>query len=91
MAGKYLLKNNKSQIFNCGYGKGYSVLDVSQYEFYLTKKIPIIFGKRPNDIKSSISNTKKFNKYIKWKPRFDNLKYILKTSMNGKKLKNNKI
>ena len=28
LAGKYLLKNNKSQILNCGYGKGYSVLEV---------------------------------------------------------------
>ena len=36
---KYLLKNNKSQIFNCGYGKGYSVLDVlKNMNFYLTKK-----------------------------------------------------
>ena len=95
LAGKYLLKNNKSQILNCGYGKGYSVLEVvKNINLYLTKKIPIIFGKRRNkDIESSISNTKKFNKYIKWKPKYNNLKYILKSSYEWEKkfktLKNN--
>ena len=25
---KYVNKNNKSQIFNCGYGKGYTILEI---------------------------------------------------------------
>ena len=87
LVGKYLLKNNKSHIFNCGYGRGYSVLEVvKNINLLLTKKIPIIFGKRRHkDIKSSISNTKKFNKYFKWKPKYNNLIYILKSSYEWEK------
>ena len=87
LAGKYLLKNNKSHIFNCGYGQGYSVLEVvKNINLFLTKKIPIVFGKRRyNDIKTSISNTKKFNKYIKWKPKYNSLRYILKSSYEWEK------
>ena len=83
----YLLKNNKSKILNCGYGKGYSVLEVlKNMNLILSKKIPIIFGKRRiKDIKLSVSNTNKFNKYIKWKPKYNNLRYILKTSYEWEK------
>ncbi len=92
LAGKYLLKKNKSQILNCGYGKGYSVLEVvKNINLYLTKKIPITFGKRRHkDIMTSISNTKRFNKYIKWKPKYNNLKFILKSSYEWEKKQNYK-
>ena len=87
LTAKYLIENNKSKIFNCGYGKGYSVLEVvDNMNSIIKKKIPIIFGKRRNkDIEISISSTKKFHKYIKWKPKFNNLKYILKTSFEWEK------
>ena len=87
LTAKYLLKNNKSKILNCGYGKGYSVLEVlKNMNLILSKKIPIIFGKRRiKDIKLSVSNTNKFNKYIKWKPKYNNLRYILKTSYEWEK------
>jgi len=49
-------------------------------------KIPVIFGKRRSkDIMVSISNTKKFDKYFKWKPRFNDLKFILNTSYKWEK------
>ena len=87
LTAKYLFKNNKSRIFNCGYGKGYSVLEVvDNMNSIVKKKIPIIIGKRRNkDIEISISSTKKFHKFIKWKPKFNNLKYILRTSFDWEK------
>ena len=87
LTAKYLLKNNKSKILNCGYGKGSSVLEVlKNMNLILSKKIPIIFGgRRVKDIKVSISDTNKFNKYIKWKPKYNNLRYILKTSYEWEK------
>jgi len=87
LTAKYLIENNKSKIFNCGYGKGYSVLEVvNNMNSIIKKKIPIIIGKRRNkDIEISISSTKKFHKYIEWKPKFNNLKYILKTSFEWEK------
>ncbi len=93
LAAKYLFKKNKSIILNCGYGKGYSVLEVIKYMNQLIpKKIPTIFGKRRfRDIEYSVSNTKKFKKYFKWKPKYNNLKDILKSSLawEKKSIKNN--
>ena len=37
-ASKYLLKNGKSDVFNCGYGKGYSVLEIIKAFNKLNKK-----------------------------------------------------
>ena len=59
---------------------------LKNYEFIIKKKIPTIYGERRNkDIKLSIADTKKFNKHIRWKPKFNNLKYILKTSLQWEK------
>ena len=87
LTAKDLINNNKSKIFNCGYGKGYSVLEVvDNMNSIIKRKIPIIFGKRRDkDIKVSISDTKKFYKNFKWKPKYNSLKYILKTSYEWEK------
>ncbi len=87
LAAKYLLKKDKSIIFNCGYGKGYSVLEVIKYmNKLIPTKIPTIFGRRRyRDIEYSVSNTKKFKKYFKWKPKYSNLEDILKSSLAWEK------
>jgi len=91
VAAKYLHEKNQSNIFNCGYGKGYSVKEVIEaYNKFLKKKIKFKIGpKRPGDSKILIANPDKFNQTMNWKPKFDNLKYILQTSYHWeKKLKN---
>ena len=82
LAGKYLIKKKKSGIFNCGYGKGYSILEVlNTFNRFVPKKISASFGnKRPKDIEFSVSDIRKFKKSINWKPKFDNLENILKSS-----------
>jgi UDP-glucose 4-epimerase len=82
LTAKYLLKNKKSKVFNCGYGKGFSILDVvKNMNTILNRNILTSIGApRKKDIKISIANTKKFNNQFKWKPKFDNLKKILKTA-----------
>ena len=89
---KYLIKNKKSKIFNCGYGRGYSVLEViNNMNKIIQKNIPTVVGKRrPKDIMISISNTNKINKYIKWKPKFNNLKNILDSSFKWEQKINKK-
>ncbi len=89
LAMNYLIRNKKSEIFNCGYGQGFSILDVvKSMNKILKKKIPIKLGKpRKNDIERSIANTKKFNKYFVWKPKYNNLKTILKSSLEWDKNK----
>ena len=50
------------------------------------KKIPFFFGRRrPKDISFSVSNTKKFNNHFNWKPKYKNIKSILKSSLDWEK------
>ena len=84
---KYLFKKKQSHIFNCGYGKGYSVKKVIDiYNKILNKKIKFNIGpRRPGDSKMIVADPKKFIKIFKWKPKFDKLDFILKTSYEWEK------
>ena len=78
----YLNKNNKSIILNCGYGKGYSVKDIVNIFKKIKKNVIIKYQKRrAGDIAQVYNDTKKFKKYFLWKPKFNNLKFILKTAL----------
>ena len=86
-AAKYLLENQSSNIFNCGYGKGYSVLDVinTANQIY-GNKIKFEYDKRrPGDSEKLISNVDKLHQHINWKPKFDDLKLIIKTAVEWEK------
>ena len=87
VSARYLFKKNKSNIFNCGYGKGFSVKEVIKtYNQILDKKIKYEIGeRRPGDSKLVVANPNKFKKTMKWKPKFNNLKYILKTAYSWEK------
>ena len=91
-AAKYLLEKKISNIFNCGYGKGYSVLEVikAANEIY-DNKIKYEYGKRrPGDSEKLISNVDKLHEHINWKPKFDDLKLIIKTAVDWEKKINEK-
>ncbi len=83
ISSKYLSNNGKSEIFNCGYGVGYSVKQVVEnFNQILDKKIDYEIGpRRDGDSKMIVANSDKFNKLFSWKPRFNNIKYILKTAL----------
>jgi len=87
ISAKYLLQKKKSNIFNCGYGKGYSVKEViSIFNKILDKKINYEIGpRRPGDSRLVVANIEKFHKEFDWKPKFNNLEYILKTSYEWEK------
>ena len=87
VSAEYIFKNNQSDIFNCGYGKGFSVKEVIEtYNKFLEKKIKYKIGpKRPGDSKLVVANPDKFNKTMNWQPKFDNLEYILKTAYEWEK------
>ena len=92
---KYLIKKNQSNIFNCGYGKGYSVKEIiNNYNTIIKKKIFYSIGpRRFGDSERLVANNNKFKKYFSnWKPKFNNIKKILETSLRWeKKLLNLKI
>ena len=81
---KSLIKHNKSQIFNCGYGVGVSVKEVVEgLNKILNFRILTEVGKRrPGDSKKVISNTTKLYKYFSWKPKFNDLNLILRSSLD---------
>ena len=87
VSAEYLFNNNRSDIFNCGYGKGFSVKEVIEtYNKFLEKKIKYKIGpKRPGDSKLVVANPDKFNKIMNWQPKFNNLEYILKTAYEWEK------
>ena len=80
---KYANKNNKSHIINCGYGKGYTVLEiVNAFKSVINKNIIINYKKkRKGEIAISYSDNQKIKKLIKWKPKFNNLKLMVKSSL----------
>lgn len=84
---KHLISSKKSNIFNCGYGRGYSVLEVINAANRITgNKIKFEYAaKRPGDAEKLISNVNKLHKYINWKPRFDDLDFIIKTAISWEK------
>ena len=87
VSAKFLLDKNQSNIFNCGYGNGYSVKEViDTYNKILNKKIKSKIGpRRPGDSKMVVADPNKFNKTLNWKPKFNNLEYILKTAYEWEK------
>ena len=77
----------KKKIFfklNCGYGFGFSVLEIL-YKFINLSKIKINYEfvkKRKGDIVVSISNSSKLKKIINWKPKHQSLNYLVQSSLN---------
>jgi len=86
-AAKYLLDKKLSNIFNCGYGKGYSVLEVIKAANKITgNKIKFEYDKRrPGDAEKLVSNIDKLHKNIIWKPKFNDLNFIIKTAIDWEK------
>ena len=83
---KILQDKKKSFIVNCGYGRGYSVLDIVKIFKKYKKKVKVNFvKKRPGDVAKVFSNTTKLRKMMKWKPRFNDINLILKSSIDWEK------
>jgi len=72
---------NNYEFFNVGTGRGYSVIEViNTFEEISGKKLNYIFAdRRKGDIEKIYADTKKVNKKIKWKAKFD-LKKMLKSA-----------
>ena len=84
LAANLIIKKRVFKIFNCGYGYGFSIKEILQKFNSISKnKINYKIGKRrKSDIVISISNPNKLMRYTKWKPRFNNLTHVLKSSLN---------
>jgi len=92
---EYLLEGGESDVFNCGYGRGYSVREVIDTVKKVTKTnfTVEITGKRKGNPPVSIANNRKILSKLNWNPKYDDLEYIVKTAWewerNFKQLKHN--
>jgi UDP-glucose 4-epimerase len=80
---KYLLENSKSNLFNCGYGNGFSVLDVINTANKISgDKIDYKFSnRRDGDVEQLIADTSKILKHIDWRPKYNDLSEIINSSI----------
>lgn len=85
----YLEKESNSQILNCGYGKGYSVREV-------LSKIKEISGedfqaieapRRKGDPACVVASGEKIRRVLGWKPQYDSLDAIVRSTLNWEKKK----
>lgn len=74
-------KLNTSKILNCGYNKGTSVMEVAkEFKRQSSKKVVIINAKkRKDDLIKIIATNNKLKRFIKWRPKFNNLTKIVKS------------
>ena len=84
---KYLLENLQSNLFNCGYGNGFSVLDVvnTANKIYQNKVIFKFSNRRSGDVEKLIANTSKILNHIDWKPKYNDLNEIINSSIKWEK------
>lgn len=78
-----LRAGGSSMIANCGYGKGYSVLEVINSMKRISGKdfAVEITGRRPGDAVSVVANAAKARRELGWKPKYDDLDFIVKTAL----------
>lgn len=83
LALEYLMENGKSEVFNCGYGHGYSVREVVE----ATKRVSGVDFKvvettrRAGDPPELVADSSKIKNTLNWMPKYDNLQYIVKTAL----------
>lgn len=81
---KYLLDGGMSNVFNCGYGHGYSVKEVINMAKKVTGiDLPIEeTERRLGDPPILIADVKKIKKILNWTAKYDDLEYIIRTAWN---------
>jgi UDP-glucose 4-epimerase len=79
---QYLSDDGRSDVFNCGYGHGYSVRQVLDVTRGVTGiDFPVKESqRREGDSPILVADSSKLKQRLGWKPRFDDLRYIVKTA-----------
>ncbi len=82
LALNYLRSGGASDVFNCGYGRGYSVLDVIRaFESVVGTRMPHHYdARRPGDPPVLVADNRKILQALGWKPRHDSLETIVGTA-----------
>jgi UDP-glucose 4-epimerase len=76
---EHLRRDGPSMTFNCGYGHGYSVLEVvAAIERVTGRKLPVeMTGRRPGDPASLVADVSRLRATLNWSPQFEDLDAIV--------------
>lgn len=79
---EYLLNGGDSDIFNCGYGHGSSVRQVINAVKKITNTDYLVeeAQRRAGDPATLVSKVDKIKTTLNWKPKYDDLDFIIKTA-----------
>jgi UDP-glucose 4-epimerase len=71
----YLRDGGKSATLNCGYGRGYSVIETIEAVRRVSgRNFAVQYaGRRPGDIMTMVADTRRMRKVLDWTPQYDNL------------------
>ena len=79
----FLRKKNKSIVLNCGYGKGYSVLEIVDKSKKFIKGLILKFkNRRIGDASSAYCSNYKLKKTLKWKPKYAGITHMINSAIN---------
>jgi len=78
-----LAKGYPTSIFNCGYGRGASVKEVTQmFAKILGQPLPVVTAaRRAGDAEFLVSNSHKIRTELGWTPQFDSLEKICQSAL----------
>jgi UDP-glucose 4-epimerase len=87
LALEYLRDGNSSGIYNCGYGRGYSVHEVvSRVKQVTGADFPVRYvERRPGDPPELVADAAKIRNELGWIPKYDDLDYIIRTAWEWEK------
>ncbi len=83
----HLKKERKSKVFNCGYGKGYSVLEVLNTVKKVTKvNFKVVNSKRrEGDPPILIADSNLIKDKLDWSPKYNDLEFIINSAWEWEK------
>lgn len=84
----YLLAGGSSEVFNCGYGHGYSVREViDTMSRQLGTTLPATIGpRRAGDPPALVADTRKIRRMLGWEPRHDDLDVIVRDALQWERI-----
>ncbi|HUJ16776.1 MAG TPA: UDP-glucose 4-epimerase GalE [Nitrospirota bacterium] len=82
MALEYLMETGRSDVMNCGYGRGFSVREVLSMVRKVTGvDLPVEqTGRRAGDPPALIADSMRLKERTGWTPRHDDLEFIIRTA-----------
>ena len=80
----HLRQGSPSKILNCGYGRGYSVLEVvASVARVSRRRVPLVMAeRRAGDPPALVADATQIRSLLGWRPRFDDLDEIVAHTIN---------